>query len=243
MFRSPKSIQNMKLAGIDSCPFGWVVILHDSKNFSFEVVKSINQLVDLHLDLKRLFIDIPIGLSCEKFTRTIESKLRKELENRSSTIFTPACRKAIYAPDYDKARDLNKEILGKSISIQSYNISKKIKEIDQFLETKSEALEVYESHPEICFKYLNNSEVIQTKKSTKEGFEERFNLLKKQHTELEELYSVITESFSKSKVKPDDILDAMVLCVANLKSESSGLRYFEDEHHKDEKGIFVKVAY
>lgn len=243
MFRSPKSIQNMKLAGIDSCPFGWVVILHDSKNFSFEVVKSIDQLVDLYPDLQRLFIDIPIGLSCEKFTRTIESKLRKELGNRSSTIFTPACRKAIYAPDYDKARDLNKKILGKSISIQSYNISKKIKEIDQFLETKSEALEVYESHPEICFKYLNNSEVIQTKKSTKEGFEERFNLLKKQHPELEELYSIITKSFSKSKVKPDDILDAIVLCVANLKSESSGLRYFEDEHHKDEKGIFVKVAY
>lgn len=233
----------MKIAGIDSCPLGWIVILHDSKDFTFEVVNSIEELLQQHPDLQRLFIDIPIGLSSSTFTRTIESRLRKELGNRSSTIFTPACRKAIYAADYDEARTINKEILGKSISIQSYNISKKIKEVDQFLKSKPKALEVYESHPEICFKYLNSSEVIQTKKSTQEGFQQRFLLLQKHDSEFKKLYENITETFSKSKVKPDDILDAMVLCVANLKSKSSGIRFVEDENNKDEHGLFVKVAY
>lgn len=233
----------MKIAGIDSCPLGWIIILHDSKEFSFEAVKSIHELMERHPDLQRVFIDIPIGLSSINFTRTIESKLRKELGNRSSTIFTPACRKAIYASDYDEARAINKEILGKSISIQSYNISKKIKEVDQFLKTKAGDLEIYESHPEICFKYLNDSEVIQTKKSTKEGFEERFSLLKKQYPQLESVYQNITHSFTKSKVKADDILDAMVLCVSNLKSNSSGLRFVEDENNEDDNGLSVKVAY
>lgn len=233
----------MKIAGIDSCPLGWIVILHNSEKFSYEAVKSIDELMELHPDLQRLFIDIPIGLSSENFTRTLESKLRKELGSRSSTIFTPACRKAIYASDYDEARAINKEILGKSISIQSYNISKKIKEVDQFLESKSEDLEIYESHPEICFKYLNDSEVIQTKKSTKEGFQERFELLQKYDLQLKSVYQNITETFPKSKVKPDDILDAMVLCVSNLRSNSSGLRFVEDENNKDENGFFVKVAY
>lgn len=233
----------MKIAGIDSCPLGWIVILHDSKEFYFEVVKSIHELMGRHPDLQRLFIDIPIGLSSINFTRTIESKLRKELGNRSSTIFTPACRKAIYAADYDEARTINKEILGKSISIQSYNISKKIKEVDQFLKSKPRGLEIYESHPEICFKYLNASEVIQTKKSTQEGFQQRFQLLQKHDSKFKKLYENISETFPKSKVKPDDILDAMVLCVANFKSKSYGLRFVEDENNKDEHGLFIKVAY
>lgn len=233
----------MKIAGIDSCPLGWIVILHNAEKFTFEAVNSIDELIELHPDLHRIFIDIPIGLSSENFVRTIESKLRNKLGKRSSTIFTPACRKAVYASDYDEARAINKEILGKSISIQSYNISKKIREIDKYIQRKSKGFEIYESHPEICFKYLNNSEVILSKKSNKEGFEERFNLLQSYFPELNQVYKSITTTFPKSKVKPDDILDAMVLCVSNLKSNTSGLRFVEDEQNKDEQGILVKVAY
>jgi predicted RNase H-like nuclease len=232
----------MKIAGIDSCPLGWIVVLHDTNGFSYKAVSSIEELIEFHTDLQRIFIDIPIGLSSEKFTRTIESKLRKELGKRSSTIFTPACRKAVYAQNYDEAREINKEILGKSISIQSYNISKKIKEVDQFMEIKATELEIYESHPEICFKYLNNSEIIQTKKSTKEGFQERFQLLQKHYPQLKSVYHNITETYSKSKVKQDDILDAMVLCVSNLNSKEK-LRYLQDENDLDEKGILVKITY
>jgi len=232
----------MKIAGIDSCPLGWIVVLHDTNGFSYKAVSSIEELIEFHTDLQRIFIDIPIGLSSEKFTRTIESKLRKELGKRSSTIFTPACRKAVYAQNYDEAREINKEILGKSISIQSYNISKKIKEVDQFMEIKATELEIYESHPEICFKYLNNSEIIQTKKSTKEGFQERFQLLQKHYPQLKSVYHNIIETYSKSKVKQDDILDAMVLCVSNLNSKEK-LRYLQDENDLDEKGILVKITY
>lgn len=232
----------MKVVGIDSCPLGWIAILYEHQKFAFEAIKSIGELMELRPDIKRIFIDIPIGLSSDHFTRTIESKLRKELGNRSSTIFNPACRKAVYATNYDEARAINKAILGKSVSIQSYNISKKIKELDLFLESRQENLEVYESHPEICFKYLNNEEVIQSKKSTPEGFQERFQILINSYPELEQVYNFIQNSFAKSKVKPDDILDAMVLCVANLNSENNP-RFFQDENNIDEKGIFVRIGY
>ena len=233
----------MKIAGIDSCPFGWIVILHDEKTFSFEVVSSIEELMSIHPDLKRIFIDIPIGLSSSNFTRTIESSLRKELGNRSSTIFTPACRKSVYAGNYDDARAINKQILGKSVSIQSYNISKKIKEIDLYFQKKPHDIEIYESHPEICFKYLNNSKTVQTEKSSKEGFQERFALLAQHSPKLKELYENLRISYPKSKVKPDDILDAMVLCISNLESVSSPLRFIKDENKKDELGIWVKIAF
>ena len=232
----------MKLAGIDSCPIGWIVIIYEHNNFSFEVAKSIDELMKLHPDLKRIFIDIPIGLSSNNFRRTIESKLRKELGNRSSTIFTPACRKAVYTPDYDEARKINKAILGKSISIQSYNISKKIKEVDQYIQSKTEDVLTYESHPEICFKYLNNSNVVQSKKSTPEGFQDRFLLLQEHYPKLKALYQIISTTYPKSKVKPDDVLDAMVLCVSNLNSKDN-LRFFQDDNNVDEKGIFVRIGY
>lgn len=233
----------MKIAGIDACPVGWIAILHHAEKFSFEAVQTIDELMDLHPDLQRLFIDIPIGLSSSKFTRTIESKLRKELGNRASTVFTPACRRAIYASNYDEAKTINKNILGKSISIQSYNISKNIREIDEFTQIKAHSVEVYESHPELCFKYLNASKVISSKKSTQEGFQERFDLLQKHYPQLKSVYQDIRARYPKSNVKPDDILDAMVLCVSNLKSMSSGLRFFEDDNKVDDQGVFVKVAY
>ncbi|WP_019039262.1 DUF429 domain-containing protein [Psychroflexus tropicus] len=232
----------MKVAGMDSCPLGWIAIIHDSKTFKYEAVKSIEELVKIHSDLERIFIDIPIGLSSDHFTRTIESKLRKELGNRSSTIFSPACRKAVYASNYDEAREINKQIIGKSVSIQSYNISKKIKEVDLFLESKQEHLDVFESHPEICFKYLNNENVIQSKKSTPEGFQERFEILTNSYPELEQFLESIQNTFTKSKVKPDDILDAMVLCVASLNSEDNP-RFFQDDNTIDQKGIFVRIGY
>ena len=232
----------MKVVGIDSCPLGWIAILYEHQKFAFEAIESIGELMELHPDLKRIFIDIPIGLSSKTFERTVESSLRKELGNRPSTIFTPACREAIYAFNYDEAKEINKKIVGKSVSIQSYNISKKIKEVDLFLETKQEHLEIYESHPEICFKYLNNEKVIQSKKSTPEGFQERFQILINSYPELEQVYNSIQNSFAKSKVKPDDILDAMVLCVSNLNSGDNH-RFFQDENNIDEKGIFVRIGY
>ncbi len=233
----------MKIAGIDSCPLGWIVILHDQNGFSSLAVTQFSELIAFHPDLKRVFIDIPIGLSCESFCRTVESLMRKQLEKRASTIFTPACREAVYAKNYDAAREINKRVLGKSISIQSHNISKKIREIDQFFQEKSNALEIYESHPEIDFKYLNESKVINSKKSTKEGFQKRFQLLIRLVPELEDLYYSITSTYPKSKVKPDDILDAMVLCVSNSKSEINNLRFIEDENHTDANGILIKIAY
>ena len=86
------------------------------------------ELISLHPDLECIFIDIPIGLSSENFKRNIEEIMRKYLPKRGSTIFTPACRKAVYAENYDEAKANNKKILGKSLSIQSFNISKKIKQ-------------------------------------------------------------------------------------------------------------------
>jgi len=62
------------------------------------------------------------------------------------------CREAVYAESYEKTCDINKELRGKSISRQSWNIIPKIRDVDAFL-AKNEVFrgKVKETAPEVCF--------------------------------------------------------------------------------------------
>jgi len=69
----------MLLGGIDGCKGGWLVIFKNEGTFSYEVISSIEMLNQRFLQPSRFFIDMPIGLSSEGFTRTLETTLRTEL--------------------------------------------------------------------------------------------------------------------------------------------------------------------
>ncbi len=85
----------MIVAGIDGCKKGWIMIKSSNGNYSFGVYKNIFDLVDENKDLDRILIDIPIGLSSRKIKRKVEQKLRKELKNRSSTVFNRSMQRSI----------------------------------------------------------------------------------------------------------------------------------------------------
>jgi len=154
----------MIVAGIDGCKKGWIMIKSSNGNYSFGVYTNIFDLAADNEDLDRILIDIPIGLSSKKIKRTVERNLRIELKNRSSTVFNPPCRKAVYEYDYNLARLINIKIEGKSLSIQSLAISNKIRELDILLAAKHK-VEILESHPELCFKYLNEGKTLLSRKS------------------------------------------------------------------------------
>ena len=108
----------------------------NSQVLSVTIVKDHNytaeELVDKTTCLERILIDIPIGLSSPGFPRTIDSRIRRELADRASTVFNAPCRAAVYEPDDEKAKDLNIKVEGISLSVQSLNIRNKIKEVDEF---------------------------------------------------------------------------------------------------------------
>ena len=234
----------MLLGGIDGCKGGWLVIFKNEGAFSYEVISSIETLNQHFLQPSRFFIDMPIGLSSEGFTRTLETTLRTELQSRRSTIFNPPTREATYEPDRDKAKQLNKRIEGKSLSEQTLNIKSKIRELDHFLlHQKNLALELIESHPEICFKYLNKGEVLQRKKSTSEGIEDRLRLLSSYDQDAFMLYQEILKNTQRKWVKRDDILDALVLCISNELGFLKNTYYFQDQNIQDLKGLKIRLAY
>ena len=100
-----------------------------------------------------------------------------------------------------------------------------------------------ESHPEICFKYLNQGQILLSKKSQTEGIEQRLDLLSQLDPEAKILYERIFAETKRNQVKRDDILDALCLCLANQISSKTQPHFITDENQVDAQGIPVKLAY
>jgi 8-oxo-dGTP diphosphatase len=115
--------------------------------------------------------------------------------------------------------------------------------VDEYIIKGNGAPELLESHPELCFKYLNNGKVVLTKKSRPEGITERLNILRGMDKELYRLYPLMLQSIPASMAKKDDMLDAMCLCLSNKLAMETGLCYFQDENGKDERDIPIRIAY
>lgn len=231
----------MNVIGLDACKYGWCGIgVYDNRKI-WGCFEDLSELINTYPDLQRILIDIPIGLTSKNFSRTIDVKARTYLQNRKSSIFSPPCREAIYADDYKDALQINRRICGKGISIQAYNISRKIREIDEWFDIKPLALKILEAHPELCFKTLNQNRDLKFSKHDKDGIEERKKIIFRFDDNLRNIYLDLMKQYKRSQVKPDDILDAVVLYLVN--SNYSALKYFEDKNNIDETGKWVQIVY
>lgn len=167
--------------------------------------------------------------------------MRKELRGRGSTVFNAPSRKAIYANSYDDACKNNLEIEGKKLSKQTFAICPKIKEADLFI-SRNSGIDIIESHPEICFKNLNEGRVLQTKKKTTDGLKERLSILKNYNPKTSQIYEKILSQTLRKNVARDDILDAICLSVV-LEKANDTLNFLHDENLEDEKGIKIRIGY
>ena len=232
----------MKVAGVDGCRKGWLMVKWDGNSYGYLVFDNFSGLAESHPDLSLLLIDIPIGLSGPGFPRSLESALRNELKGRSSTVFNPPSREALYADNLESAKAINLEKEGKSISIQTWNIMPKIREVDEYL-CKSKDMELYESHPELCFKYLNSGKVLMSSKKTAEGFEERFRILAETDPQLSEVLDEMLNSLPRSSVQKDDILDAACLALVAKLGMQNRLSFLEDKNPVNAMGHPMKIAF
>lgn len=232
----------MNIGGIDGCSAGWVIVTSTGGKYGLEIYNDFKSIISNNSQLDRVLIDIPIGLSSKKVNRTIDAKLRRELKNRSSTVFNAPCRSAVYEENDKLARRFNIQIENKSLSIQSLAIRGKIKEVDEYLCENKSGISIIESHPELCFKYLNKS-IVQSKKSTPEGVDERLTIIESYDPKLIELYHRKLKEIKRKHAKRDDIIDAICLCLVNKLGSEHSHSYLVDENAVDEKGIMMKIGY
>ncbi|MDY6937440.1 MAG: DUF429 domain-containing protein [Cyanobacteriota bacterium] len=231
--------------GIDGCRGGWLVISWDGKDWQHQVVAERSQLVDLLKAACRTFIDIPIGLGDREASRNCDRLLRKILgRSYSSSVFSPPIRAAVYANSYEEACRINQEKTGKKISIQSWNIAAKIRQVDEILQQQPELGDrVLESHPELLFRQLNGDRPLTHKKKNDAGRQERLDLLMQKSSSSCKLFTEIRSSYLKKDVANDDILDAIILTYCAHQSLLLGLQSIPEPSDRDAKGLRMAIHY
>lgn len=234
----------MELAGIDGCPHGWIMVKSMAENYTYHIYEHFSEIIRDHPNLHRILVDMPIGLSTRDHRRNIDQQLRKNLDGRKSTVFNAPCRAAVYAKNPEQAKKENQIVEGKSLSIQSLSLCQKIREIDRYLSSGKADVDVFESHPEFCFKHLNTDcKVIDQSKHTLVGRHMRLEILRQYDQKLPETFLAILNSTKRKYVKPDDIIDALCLCLVNKLGFDHSLSFLKTYPARDNMRIEMKIAY
>ena len=153
------------------------------------------------------------------------------------------CRQAIYATTYRKACRINQKTLGVKISVQTWNIAGKIREVDDFLINDEKARRcARESHPEICFWALAGGCPMAHYKKTDQGFAERLRLLKKVNPATELIINAALENYPRKYLARDDILDAIAMAIS-ASAGREALVSIPKKPPRDSKGLPMEIVY
>lgn len=244
----------IRIAGLDGCRAGWLMFsLSTGKQgiepTEWQLLRSDSELRIALESHYRIFVDMPIGLPNRESGRDCDRELRKALGRAfSSSVFSPPCREALKASDYITASMVNAAYTGKKLSIQSWNLFPKIRQLDGLLQEDPSLRErLFESHPEWLFMIAKDGELpgplmdidqsrgeeiasksegpshgpltaLKFKKKTSEGIEERLAMLSLHLEASHDNYQHALDLFTRAEVARDDIVDAMILAVMAAKS-------------------------
>ncbi len=156
----------MRFAGVDGCRGGWVAVTIEGRARRFDVLRGFAEIERLQAD--RVLVDMPIGLPDSGY-RVIDLAARAMLGLARSRVFLGARRPLLAFADYDAANRWGKDMDGKGLSRQLWNILPKIAEIDRFITAARQAW-LLEAHPELAFQRRNPAAaVLPGKKTAREG--------------------------------------------------------------------------
>lgn len=232
--------------GVDGCRSGWFVVqLSKTSAWKTALVQNQDELAK-HIESSILtLIDIPIGLlDSGSPQRECDQQARKVLGMpRAASVFSVPSRPAVYANSYSQACELNYQLIGKKISKQTWNITTKIRQIDELLQ-KNNRLQnkLRECHPEVCFWALNNKNAMRFNKKQKAGREERIDVLSRYFPNAYQILEYGTDNYNRKQVAIDDIIDAMALAVTALLGRKK-LSSFPNVRRLDDHSIRMEIVF
>jgi len=237
---TPPPVGARKVVGVDGCKGGWAAVALTGNRVDVEVFATVSDLFAAHADAEVFLIDMPIGLPESPDDERPEEAARAMLPGKASSIFNCPCRQAVYADPKD-ASALNREVLGKALSAQSFGIIPKIRELDEYLTAHEDIRpRVLESHPELCFAMLSGSPV-QESKHTPKGQQKRLEILSPFCREMRG--AVEHAGFSKKQAALDDLIDAACLAVVARLSLERPLKTVPERPKKDARGLTMQMIY
>ena len=232
---------SLQAIGIDGCPGGWFYVgLADKGPPCFGLVSRIREVARLMAPRTRVLLDMPMGLKHEgRKERDCDRMARKLLGRKGASIFPVPVRPALEPGDYRDASAVNQACTGRKLSIQSFNIMKKISEVDLFIREFPGRDRILESHPELCFLSLNRFSPLCFSKKTARGRTERLEILASHLPAAPVLYETAAASQPRKCLALDDILDALVLAAA----AAMPLVRMPDPPPADKFGIPMQIVY
>ena len=139
--------------GVDGCPGGWVGALVGAEGQISWHVGSFAQMLALRAEV--VAVDIPIGLPSGGARRQADVAARRILGASASSVFFTPCREVLAASDHLSASELSRAAGGVGVSVQTYSILPKIREVDELLQANVLLRSrVVEAHPEVSFRHL-----------------------------------------------------------------------------------------
>jgi len=245
--RLTKGKKGFSSIGIDGCRAGWVAVNITDEGFEVELYKSIEEICSKYSDSDSILVDMPIGLPERIKDIRPDAEARAYLPGRTSCIFNTPCRQSVYTEDYFEASAINKQVLGKGLSKQSFAICNNIREIDELLEKVPEFKDkIKESHPEICFAMLHSTgkyiEPIYESKHTEDGQFIRVRVLEQYYNQTSEFMDYISEHPKLGKITADCI-DALCLAVTGMLGLKNGFRSIPEKPALDNRGLAMQMIY
>jgi predicted RNase H-like nuclease len=154
------------VAGVDGCRGGWVVATrHDVR-----VVTHLGGVLDT---TTHLGIDMPIGLPAVP-GRAADREARAFLGPRRSSVFPTPARPIVGHTSHQEANAAGRQLFGSGVSVQTFNLFAKIREVDTIVQTlpvAQRSQRIIEVHPECSFRAMTG--VVLPAKRTAEGLEMR----------------------------------------------------------------------
>jgi predicted RNase H-like nuclease len=221
--------------GVDWGGKRWVTAADCETEIAFATAPSFQAVCRRHADATLLLVDMPVGLppDRESSPRPCDVAARDAVHpSRKRSVFDVPARGAVAATTYEEACERNREALGwGDIGPQTWGIVERIHEVDVFLRASTPALDVRESHPEVCFAALAGDDPVTADKTTAEGREERLAALDALGPRYRAAFESLTadvEARSPWKRRLgvgmfDDALDALGLAAAARAGTERGL--------------------
>lgn len=229
--------------GIDGCKGGWFYVCLKNDGISHGCVPHLSALLAQATTTDTMLIDIPIGiLDGGSEGRRCDAEARRLLGPRAASVFNAPVRGVLNQQGYSEANARNRELTGKGLSKQTWNICGKIREVDDVLRTDAKARKIlHEAHPELCFLGLAGGRPMQHNKKTDAGFAERLALLGQHLPAAGDFVTATLASYPRSRVARDDIVDAAVCALTA--SMQQHWRSVPDSAEYDAAGLVMKIVY
>ena len=235
---------------MDGCPAGWFSVGFDRVGgYETKVFTSFGELLARYGAARLVLVDIPIGLPEGPERRECDTRARKLLGRRGSSVFPAPTRQtaehaAASPKDYRAALAIERRFAGKGISRQAFAISPKIAEVDALMLTSdaSATPAVRECHPELCFRALNKCLPMKFNKKKSPGVAERLRVLEKIEPRSEEMYRETSSRFRRKVVGRDDMLDALVAALI-ARERTDQLQSVPAVPPRDARGLPMEMVF